>query len=393
MTGIPPHYVHVYERPVIGSHFITRKQVNKYRHQKIAVGGDDTMSCEISMTPTESEIALENWVGSRVAVYVDNPAQPIWEGLITRVYINIGGLMISRSLDEMFNRVEIIFVNGVGGNTTIAASNELDSQAIYGVKTGTADGFVTRGSAGSTPMMTALRNLLIAQVAWPFTTIQQGGKIGVVRIEAKGFYHTFKWEKYTDTSTGSDSNIATYIGRVLTALVNGDTFIDNTDTSQVQSNTSHTVDRGEIFGKTAWQVLQKVQGAGDGSNYYVLGVTPTSSVTGKRVLYYRPSRTDVYYTTRAADGLQVRYLYGGKVRPWTMEADRTIRIQDILIGWGGRGIDPRETYIETVRYDADKQTVTWAGNDDIHLQGALQTQRYFKFHDTNFGANIRQNWS
>lgn len=390
--SIPAHWLHIYQRPAQGNQFIVRKQAFSYQHQKLAVGGDDTMDCDVMVKPIEGELALENWVGCRVAVFVDNPWEPVWEGLITRVYYSAGLLTISRSIDEMFNQVETTYQPSgstfPGHSTT---HNETDSQAIYGVKSGLVEGFATQSNP--TAQMDAIRDLVLTQVAWPLTTVTQAASdVGVMRIEAKGFYHTLKWDKFFINSSVT-AVIKTHITNVLSNLANGNTFINNTDVSDVQANTAYQVDESSRTGKTVWQMLQAVQGGGDGSAYWVMGISRTNPLTGTRRFYYRPARTDVYYTARTQDGLRPRTVYGGLVRPWLVEPDRTIRVQDILTGWSGRGIDPRETYIESIRYIADKQQVTWAGADDLHMQGALQLHRYYKMIDTTFGAVPRQSWT
>jgi hypothetical protein len=393
MSAIPEHWVHIYQRPKQGEAFIARKQAFRYQHQKLAVGGDDTMSCELTMKSTEAQIALENWIGCRVCAYVDNPAAPIWEGIINRVYYDDGSLTVTRSLDEMFNRVEMIYDPVATGQTIVAAQNELVSQAIYGVKHGTCEGFVrTNTAANNAPFLQAVRNLIIAQVAWPLTSITQSSGTPMFRIEAIGFWHTIEWETYYDVGAGS-VNPSVMVAQVIAALANGTTFLDNTDTSRIETNAAYAVYDAEYFGKTAWQVLQSVQGGGDGSAYWVMGVNHTDPITGTRRFYYRPGQTEVYYTCRSADGLRPRNRWGGLVRPWTLEADRVMRVNDLLVGWAGRGLDPRETYIEALRYDADSQTATWAGADDLHMQGALQLRKYYKMHGSTLSGVQRTAWN
>lgn len=387
--SIPTHWLHIYQRPKQGDDFITRLPIHNYRHTLLAVGGDDTANGDLVIKPSQTQNALEGWVGARVSVYVDNPAQPIFEGLISRIMVDVGGVIVSRSLDEMFNRAVVIWTNIGVGTTTTAAHNETDSQAVYGIKHGTIDGFAKRGVA--TLQMNAIRELVIDQTGWPLTTVTQGALKGNVRVELKGFYHTIVWDDYYNGGAAA-INPSTLVQRVVTALTNGTTFVDNSDLTLIDTNAAYTVQEQESFGKTAWQVIESVVGGGDGSNYWVAGVTRTDPVLDTRRVYYRQANSAVEYTTRAADALRVRNVYGGLVRPWTVRPDRAIRIQDILPAWSARGLDPRETYIEKVRYDANKQQVTWANADDLHMQGAFQEQRYYKFNDTLFGNPPRNSW-
>jgi len=395
MSAIPEHWIHLYQRPAQGTAFITRQQAFKYQHQKLAVGGDDTMSCELALDGTEAQLALENWVGCRVAAYVDNPMAPIWEGIVSRVYYDDGALMVTRSLDEMFNRVEVIYTS-IGSNrtTTVSAANETDSQALYGIKAGTCDGFIRNGIVGGSngQHMEAIRDLIIGQVAWPLTSVTQSGGMPTFRIEATGFFHTLEWENYYNAAVAGVS-INTQLNNIMAAVVNDTTFFDNTDNSLIETNAAYNLVNTETFGKTSWQCLQTVQGGGANGAYWVMGIKRTDPITGTRRFYYRAGNTDVEYTSRSADGLRPRNQWGGLVRPWTMEPDRVMRVNDLLVGWSGRGLDPRETYIETIRYDADTQKVTWAGADDLHMQGALQLHRYYKMQGYSSGPPPRNAWT
>src|SRR5690606_22084890 len=141
--------------------FLGRYKALRYRHSISAVGWYDTAQCDLLMSRAEAERFIEDMIGCRVAVFVDNPAEPAWDGYINRITINAGGGMYTRSLDEMMNRVRVIYsAPSVGAAPEITAvANLSESQARYGIKAGSIEGKVLIGMNVS--KMTALRNTFL----------------------------------------------------------------------------------------------------------------------------------------------------------------------------------------------------------------------------------------
>lgn len=386
--SIPLHYLSIYQRPALGGAFITRKRVYNYQHQILAVGGFDTASCDITVTPVEGNMALENWTGCRVAVFVDNPVEPIWEGLIIR--LTYGNFTIG--LDEMMNRVHVTknMANNALGAQNLAgtAANNTASQAIFGIKIGTLDG-LTEHRAAFGAGEDALRDRTLAFQAWPKASLVPGQTPpSIMHVEMAGFYHTLEWERFNSASTVG-VNASVHVTDLVGALVNGATFFDNTDTSLVTTNTDFQRVPKSRQGTTFWQQLQMIQEMGDASgNRWVMGITPTDPVEGRR-FYYRQANLAIEYTALARDNFRLRTQWGGLVRPWTVRPDRKVRVNDLLIGWNSQGDDPRETYIDAITYDAERQTVQWQGDDDVSTEGVFQLRKVYKRHNSRFGHPIR----
>lgn len=72
---IPTHTLHLYQKPKLGNGFIRRYPALQYTHKISAMGGFDTASCNIRLTVPEAEMALADWIGNRVAIFVDNPVR------------------------------------------------------------------------------------------------------------------------------------------------------------------------------------------------------------------------------------------------------------------------------------------------------------------------------
>lgn len=385
---MPPHFLNLYHKPAVSNTFIKRYPAYNYRHKIAAVGWFDTASCDLLIPRHEAEMWLDQYLGNRVAFYVDNPAEPIWEGLVNRITYQVANVTFTASLDKLYNRVQVQYNTTTPGTTT--ATNNTDSQAVYGIKQGVVDAQIQYTSAGST-LPDALRDFLITAHAWPRISAAYGaGNMVLLSVEFVGFYHTLEWEIWANAA-GTAAGASTVLSEVIAGLANGTTFFDNADTSAIATNAAFNQRRTSRNGQTAWEFMQAIQETGDGSggNYYVMGIEPTDFNAGDRRFYYRAANTAIEYTVRLTDGMKIRNLYGGYVQPWRVLPDRGIRLQDVLVGWNGLGDDPREAYIELVDYDAESQSVAWQTSDNIELEGAFQLRRMFKAHGERFGAPVR----
>lgn len=374
---IPYHYIHVFQRPKQGTSFIKRYPVYNYQHSIVNQGWFDTASCDLAVGSVNEGNSILNYIGMFVQIYVDNPVQPIWEGIVNRITFNAGGASYTISLDEMANRVSCVFTGAanVAGQTTVA--NNTASQAIFGIKQDQIE-FGVDTTGGVATQRGNLRDTILSQRAFPQTAISQpNGQTNLVHLELIGIFHTLEWEKqFTVTTTGNNA-ANTKINAFLAALANGTTFFDSADTSQVDANAMTVPDQQR--GVSTWELFQKIAEAGDATNYWIVGVTPTDPNKKTRVLYYQQFNSVVEYTARQSDALKPRNLYGKPIAPWLIVPDRSIRVTDTLVGFGSSITnDPRETYIQSVQYDANSQSVNWFGADDTTAQAAFNLKRRFK---------------
>lgn len=377
----------LYQKPAQGTSFIKRLQIYNYKHSINAIGGFDTASCDIAVrSRDEGQQFLDQYLGNRVAFYVDNPVEPIWEGYINRMTFSAGDVQYSIGLDQMANRVRTIYcaTNGNSQTSQSAVTNSTASQAIYGIKQEQVDlGYMLSGTG-----VTVIRDTVLAQRAYPKTSIlPASGGGGLLHIELLGFYHTLEWEDFRTATTGA-VQLGNLVDTVLGTVVNGTTFFDNTDLTETDANTN-TIDTQTLRGETTWQILQKIQEFGDTTQYFVMGVTPTLFTTGTRRFYYRAASTTVVYTARQSDGLRIRNLYGQLVDPWRVRPDAGIRVSDVLIGWNGIGDNPTETYIMKIDYDANAQSCIYSGDDDLSAEGVFNLKRFITAQGKRFGANRR----
>jgi len=151
----------------------------------------------------------------------------------------------------------------------------------------------------------------------------------------------------------------------------------------VQQNLSFNYNDENISGQTYLEVFQGVTEAGNTDNPWVFGITSLDLNGGvnERYAYYRPANRNLVYTTKAlSEPGTIRDLYGRRVDPWRVQPDGIVRVADVLVGYDLPGEDPRQTYIETVSFSAETQTVTYQGTDDITNSGAFGLRQRYKKH-------------
>lgn len=395
---MPVHTLTLYQKPAVGNSFIKRYTAFSYRHKIAAMGGFDTASCDLVVRRSEAEKWIDQHLGNRVAFYVDNPAEPIWEGVVSRILYQVGGITFTVSLDNLYNRTKVTY--SLPNTTTVpqqtAAANNTQSQGVYGIKEGSIESFAVDALSAVATHRTALRDMILSMSAWPqvSTVANNGGGAVVLSLEFLGFYHTLDWESYTNATAGANQPNSNLNSILIPGLANGTTFFDNSNVALIVSNSAYTGSPAERQGKTAWQKILEWTEPGDGTSRWVAGITPTGfgGVAGRR-FFYRPANLAVEYTVRLSDALRIRTLYGGLVKPWNVQPDRGIRLTDVLTGWGGLGDDPRTAYLETIDYDAERQQVSWASSDDISTEGAFNLRKLYKTYDKRVGPQVRQTWS
>ena len=372
--GMIQPYVHLYNKPKQqvsnGLQFIQRYPVFGYKHQIDAMGWFDSMRCEIPVTKYEGENFIQDYLGNEVRVYFDNPNRIAWEGFINRISLRRGGIVTTRSLDNMTNRVQVLYDNPAATpqQTRSTEITNDDSISVYGSKTGIFEAGTQRGAQTLTTGIGAKK---LAQLAWPAmsSAIDTSGNISL-EIECLGFYHTLEWDKFVvgnPTVEAVGLVVARYLygssGSPLTGYNSSNTsgngnglFYVDTDSSLWNANTSYNAIR-ENRSSTIWEKLVKMTEAGDGSDDWLVGIAPTDNNLGYRRAYYREANTSVKYVTYLRDGLQIRTPYGNIVQPWEVEPDGKIRIADLSIFSRRRfSTEPslRTMWIKKISYDAAK---------------------------------------
>lgn len=386
--AIPTHTIHVYQRPKQGSAFIRRHVIYNYSHSIANQGWFDTASCDLAArSEGEGMGILNEYLGCFVAVYVDNAAAPVWEGLINRITFNAGGASYTISLDEMANRVSVVYTAAANVATETTIVNNTNSQAVYGFKAEQIE-FGPDTSAGT--QRTVLGNTVLARRAWPQTAVTQAqGNANLIHLECVGIYHTLEWQKLFTVLTTGNFDMYTSITAWLALVNNTTTFFNNADYTKL-ATTNTTTAPAQQRGINLWERFLTLAEAGDGTNYWIIGISPTDRNTLTRRMYYQQANSAIEYTALQRDGLKPRNAFGKLIPPYLVVPDKVIKVTDMLVGFESSiHDDPTETYIERVQYDANSQRVQWFGSDDTTAQAAFRLKRMNKPLAQPFGAPKR----
>lgn len=385
--ALPVHSLHIFEKPAAGTDFLRRFTAYNYQHTIANQGWFDTASCDIAVrSQGEGFNILNNYLGNFIRVFVDNPAQPIWEGLINRLTFNAGNASYTAGLDELANRVSVVYTGAANAAAETTVVNNTTSQALYGIKQDQIE-FGPDPSAGT--HRTVLGNTILAQRAFPQTSYSQAqGQSNLIHMELIGIHHTLKWEKLFSAAVAGTSTLSGYVIALLGLVANGTTFFNNADTTKVTTNADTTPNQQR--GKSYWERMLEIAEAGDGSNYWVCGILPTDANIGTRSFYYRIANYAVEYTAFQKDGLKPRNAWGKPIPPWLVVPDRVIRVEDQVVGIStALEVNPILTYIQSIQYDANTQKVQWFGADNTTARAAFMLNRSFKPIARDLGAPKR----
>lgn len=425
-NAIPRHTVNIWRKPAqaisgtyptstIDDAIVGQYIATNYKHTKLAIGGDDNATFNILVDPLEADEVYWNYVGNRVQVFVDNPAVPVFEGYIESVAINQGAIKKVRSIANMANRVFVTYFDAGGSaQTTIVA--DTDSVAIYGGKEITYD--ANNKNAAGASFAATLASQKLANVSQPLETESPstGGGFSC-SIVVKGFYHTWDWVSFEVSTTAYPSppapvaaNASTAANTVLARHIYGTTttaytylninmsgvagngwgiFYNDIDASLYQTVSpgwTRTYERRG--GQTLWQFIQETTEVGDGTNRYVAGITRTDFNLGYRRAYYIPASTDIEYKTDIQGTQRLLGLNGRPVRAWTVEPNALIEIATTSVGRLFQGTNT--AYLSKIQYDAETQTITWATEEDLSLDGVLNVGQYTRTTGGKFGAVPKQ---
>lgn len=424
--SIPTHVMEISQRPRQGALKLGSFPVNNYRHRITAKGGFDSASCSLDVRPAEAEDIFSNYVGCVVAFYVDNPFAPIWEGYIERITYRVGGAVLTRSLENMANRVNVTYYNADSGaaikteNIQTALGTVIEnaaSQAIYGLKVTNLDAGIHFNNADKSHK-NLLRQTTLAQRAWPQISTVFGVEASgpLIELEMRGLhYMAWDWQTYEnvrgsglDTLTNasrafqivtSESGAAAWGGGALVPANASYIYAIGTSVNPnvlaqqyVTGNVSFNIQLASQSAQTYLQYIQGVAEAGDGAKQYVYGIHPPDPTTGIRYTYYSPANAAVaYQVTALRDPGRVRGTDGIITPGWLVRPNNGIQIMDILVGYNQAGDDPRIGYIESIEYDGETGLVSFQTGDNITMEGVLQKDRYYKAHGTKdrFGAQPR----
>lgn len=384
-----PHWLSLFRRPQeaasAGEQMIGRYRAYNYQHRISSFGWFDTASCDVQVRGMgQQSNVLERLLGTRAAIYVLDPLQPVWEGFVNRVSFVKNGVEWSISLDAMANRVTVVYTNTAvspGATTLAAAVNDTISQGVYGIKESLIDLPKNYGTTG----VSTYQNTILSLNSWPQASLNAVNSTdSMVKLEFLGFWYTLGWSLYSNSGTTSVA-LDSMVRNLLASDDNTTLFYANADYTEIVSNAATTpipnYNRQDLL-----TGMRRIVETGDGSQAWIAGMGERNFNTGTRRVYYRQASTTTRYRARLSDGLRLRDIYGKPVHGWDVRPDCGLQITDLVPGWSGIGDNPSEMYVDSVDYDGNSGQVTLAGSDDKRVEGIYQLKRYGKVSTWRFGT-------
>jgi hypothetical protein len=331
--------------------------IDSYSHVNSAEAGYESCQFTIKIPLQEADDWLERGLARHVEVY-NASASLIWEGFVNRVLFSGGTLSASRGpLFDIANRLSVVYtpiidttvdppVTGSATETTIA--EDTDSQARYGIIEKVISGG-TRLDDGTTDEAEEIRDLALAEMAWPYTDEEinlQGQNVPTLTLECIGYKNWLKVYVY-NFFTATTVTLDTKIKDVLDADPNS---IFSTNQSFIEANAQLT-NRLEDKNRLADTIISDITAMGDATdNRWIF------QVLGGRLCYYRAIPTTIEYLHALTSPSSTLTLADGTaVDPWDMPAGVWVEITDFMAGQSTQTPirkDPRNEFAERVTYTA-----------------------------------------
>jgi len=339
--------------------------VDAYTHENRAMGGYWSAQLTIKDTQENLEEWFSNGLGRHIEVY-NHALERIWEGLVNQVDLSLGALSATRGpLLNIGNRTRLIYSNSAEAVTGTRAytdwQNDTDSQALYGIITKILSaGGMTADNADQ------MNQTYIAENALPHTTErigQGGGQQAMIHCAGYGqLLNSYVYNLSTDPP--ADITLLTKLERVLDGDPNG--LFSSANTEFDDSNTLEITEKDDD-NRTAWTIIKAIVAHGDQDDArWVFGIYDD------QLAIYEPAETDLTYQLRLSDaGQRIEMLSGVLVRPWDIKPGKWLLLPDFLIGSTQPAElrkDPRNIYIETVKFIAPYQFEVQGGQTDTISQ-------------------------
>jgi hypothetical protein len=341
-----------------------------------AQGGFKTAQLDCIMTRDRAFEVLQRFLSKRIIFTSPtalHPSQILWEGMVYQISIDDGKRTVTRSMANVYNRIEIIYSSTdytqskpQGAQQVALLLNDTTSQGLYGLR----HMAYNVGEMSGTDA-TRLATIMLARYAYP-QTVTGGQTVGgvpdgvvKVKIDCTGYGETLDKYIYMDQST-PNATLDTLIKSVInTFAVAGPTTIINTDYTNFTAN---TLQRSEYQIKyiTALDYINDICAYGSSSvvEQNLFGVLEN------RTPYYIQFPTSVSYWQSVFDQSERIYdaLTGAPVDPWNMRPAKLIALTDILPNIGypydADVLDVKQYLIGEVKFTAPNQVelTPWTGD-------------------------------
>jgi hypothetical protein len=329
-----------------------------------------------SFTLTGPTDYLHEWYENglvRDVVWKDPDGGICWEGYVNRLQLVIGDRTLTKSVENMANRVILNYTPldttknpPTAGAKTPLTKNDTASQARYGIKS-----VVSSGAECTTA---TADDRALAELAWykiipssEVVTIGKG-KQPSLKVDCKGYAYMANWYVYSQTVSSSTANASAIVSAVLAADPNS---VMSTSTLNIDTNATATEQfwSGDELG---WKIIQELamRGLETGSVGYRwhCGVYAHRRTTFKaaegmndnKVPYSTNKHQILHRQIRDASDAFIDEA-GREWMPWELRPDRLIYTE---------GVPGRPTYITSVKVSMPWK-VHYEGTDQVNPMALL----------------------
>lgn len=313
--------------------------VTKLTFTKRAQGGDISASLDLECDEETAFRFLGEYLGKRVclvhpdAEYQDmNLTGILWQGFIYNAAIDAGGVSISQSLANFYNRVQVSYsllnVSGgaVGSGTPkiTAVVNDLNAQLAHGVRH-----LISPQSTLTDNEATGLRDILLNLLKQPEPNVVSSNSSGGLRVsvDCVGPWELLDKRFWSNTTTAT-AQLDVIVKAISATITGSNQFLSSNDTF-MQVN---TLTRTQYFSPdnpvTAQDAINLLCALGDVfANFkWIFGVRPD------RKRYYRPITYNPKYLTYRKDplGRILDQTTGEFVPPYLVEPGHLMFIPDLV---------------------------------------------------------------
>lgn len=342
-------------------------ELSAYGHEIAVDGGYKSATIKISANIHEIEEWIENGLGRDVVAYSPEGIK-IWEGFANEIMGSFGSVQVKRGpLMNVGNRVSVVYtpyvdITGVepttGETTETVIAEDLESQEEYGiletiVNGGTLMDDATYCGDGCVPDNEAeeLRDAYLNECKYPETTHTIGDSGGDVSLTLNCLGYNEWLTKYV---YNIESDLTIQIPyKIIAVLVADPNAIFSTDYTYISTAAAYLLLTSELENqnKTAKAIIDELLAQGDANdNRTIFGIY------NDRKAYFSaiPNEIEYYYDMYSRD----RHIYtasGGIIQPWYIRPGKWLFLNDFMAGRTintALRLDPRNVFIESVRYDA-----------------------------------------
>lgn len=317
------------------------ERVDVIRYDWSNIGGPDSAELRVS-----SADSLPLWRYAEMLRYHvilnTSAGNPVWWGYVNRVELHIGNRVLTVSLDDMFNNVQIHYNNpGVSGvQAKTAYANYATSVTRYGYRD-----LMEQGTDISTQAAAeAKRDLILSIFRVPnvrreLLTISETENYAVLYCD--GWYKTLSWQYYANAGTSSVET-TTQIGSMVTA---SGQFITGTDIIDVSGISISEARDGNDKAKAIIEQLLEMGVSGGRS------LRCQVSKDRRLTVLQEPANDNLRYYIDQDN--QIRDGYGLRVPPEYCTVGVWVGDRSTLLPGGSETLaDPGAFYVDSAEYDA-----------------------------------------